>query len=193
MKLLVILQRLFQVKQVSKKGTTRVEDATVGILNVLQPKTPSGFTSIYNAITIENGGASSFLVNKDRRIMPGVYNLHKSKTTVPLPNPFKATGEGIILDSDQDKGFINRRIFIHAGNYPQDTEGCILLQSHYDFTSNPGYGGGSMRACEKFYSLVFDYQKMLGDKAPSKGLPAILLIRDEDAITKPLDIPSLTL
>lgn len=147
----IILQRLFQVTAVTKPGTDKVEPATVGLLSLYKCDGTTA-TLFHSCHTIENGGTSSEEANKDRRIMPGKYSLSLSFTKVPLPREY--AGQGLLVKRMGDSDFAKRRIFLHAGNYPQDTEGCILLQSTYDFTENPGYGKGSMRATKRLYDII---------------------------------------
>lgn len=158
LKNVIIIQRLWQVSSVSKPNCRDVEDSTVGYLSFFR-NTEKGASLLYSCYTIENGGESSKLANRDCRIMPGEYTITLTDTTVPLPREY--TGVGALLMSQQDPDFKNRRIFIHAGNYPQDTKGCILLQSTYDTTENPGYGRGSMRATKRFYDLLSTGEKTL--------------------------------
>lgn len=164
----ILLQRLWQKNGIQKPNSDRVEPVTVGNLTVfdINKETNKAFIK-YRCYTIENGGASSAEANKDRRILPGQYRLGLSVTKVPLPREY--TGQGVILMNPADPSFLKRRIFIHAGNYPQDTEGCILLQSTYDTSEDPGYGRGSMRATKAFYDIIH-----------KKGVSSFtLLIRDE--------------
>ncbi|WP_304419608.1 DUF5675 family protein, partial [uncultured Helicobacter sp.] len=58
----------------------------------------------------------------------------------------------ILLTCDKElPSFRNRSILIHIGNYPQDTEGCILLgKSKNDST---GTIGGSTQAILEFFNL----------------------------------------
>lgn len=170
---LIHIRRLHQVPRVSKPGNPKVEAATIGILRFLKIE---GFQAIpqYTCITIENGGDSSPLPNRDKRIMPGEYYLGLQDTSVPLPREHQ--NKGLMLTSPMYPDFSSRRIFLHAGNYPQDTQGCILLQSHYDFTQDPGYGGGSMRATCALYNLVIK----------AKPEKVMVLVYDEPTPTKSL-------
>lgn len=150
----ILLQRLFQVENVKKKNSNKIESSTIGVLRLLD----SDNKDIYRCITIENGGVSSKESNKDRRIMPDTYALGWSSTRVSLPDGYK--GRGILLKYHSklskviDSKFDSRRIFIHVGNYPQDTEGCILLNKSYDFAKNPGFGILSTAAVSEFYFLI---------------------------------------
>ncbi|WP_169752472.1 DUF5675 family protein, partial [Campylobacter mucosalis] len=68
-------------------------------------------------------GSDTTTPNLDRRIPAGIYSViwHKSsrfKMTLPL-----LFNESVSRE---------RHILIHAGNYPKDTQGCILLGSEYN-------------------------------------------------------------
>lgn len=167
---LLVLQRLWQVANVKKPDSDRVEDATVGYMTAFTD-VGGKLMPVHACYTIENGGQSSKERNKDRRIMPGKYQLRVSKTKVPLPREY--VGFGYQLIDLMDANFADRRIFIHAGNYPQDTEGCILLQSTYDTSENPGSGRGSMRAVKTMYDLFAKFTK--------SSYSLTLEIRDESA------------
>lgn len=59
---------------------------------------------------------------------------------------------GLTLYTDKLKSFINRSIFIHNGNAPQDTRGCLLLG--YTDLEN-GKIGDSARCIENFNALIY--------------------------------------
>lgn len=173
MKFALVLQRLWQVAKVHKPRVDKVEDATVGFMTLYRLNNEV-MIPVHACYTIENGGKSSKEANKDRRIMPGKYELKFTQTRVKLPTQYTNndnTGRGLLLINPLDPSFTERRIFIHAGNYPQDTEGCILLQSTYDTSENTGSGRGSMRATKVMYDLITKYTNA-GDVMP-------LWIRDE--------------
>lgn len=172
--LVLVLQRLRQCQAVKKNDTTPAEASTLGLLTIYYVK---GITATpgYCCWTIENGGPSTDSIGMDRRIMPGTYYLESVETTVPLPREYP--GRGWLLTKTSDAGFAKRRILIHAGNYPQDTRGCILPQSNYDLTQNPGYGAGSMRATKAVYDALQAYINSEG----YTGNPIKILIREEHA------------
>lgn len=145
---LILLRRHHEVHLVKKPGKDKRETATIGLLTVYR-----GVESVFHCITVENGGPSTNKQNTDRRIMPGPYKIKLSPTGVSLP---AGITEGYLLYRDDDPTFERRRIFIHVGNYPQDTEGCILLNSEYSFLDHPGYAKGSTTAVKRFYDIMRD-------------------------------------
>ena len=54
--------------------------------------------------------------------------------------------------TDELKSFKNRRIHIHIGNAPQDTEGCLLFG---ETDNKNGTISGSTNAIRKAYTLLF--------------------------------------
>lgn len=141
----MILYREHEVKAVQKPGCTKVEGATLGTLSLYR-----GLQRIFECKTVENAGESTNVPNQDKRILPGFYTFTQAKTGVKLPK--SAEGKGILLVNPFDPTFINRRIFIHIGNYPQDSEGCILL--NMDVNYKQGFGVSSTSACQLFYNIM---------------------------------------
>lgn len=149
----VIIQRVLEINSVKKQGISKVESSTIGILQMYDNKNRNMFT----CVTVENGGESTNEPNKDRRILSDNYGLEWSNTSVKLPEQYR--GRGLLLTHHKlskkvDSSFNKRRIFIHIGNYPQDSEGCILLNKSYDFNKNAGYGILSTAAVGDFYSII---------------------------------------
>nr|DAK36327.1 MAG TPA: L,D-transpeptidase catalytic domain [Caudoviricetes sp.] len=93
--------------------------------------------------TLEAAGPDTVEPNKDRRIPVGEYNVlwhdsPKFKERLPL-----------LYNELVPK---SRAILIHRGNFPRDTEGCILLGNGYD---DKGVYN-SRDTVAKFMSLVKD-------------------------------------
>lgn len=145
----IIIQREKEYQGIKKPNNKKVEDSTVGTLNIYD----SEGKSIFNCYTLENGGDSSDISGQDKRIVARDYNIEFSPTTVSLPKEYK--GKGLLLTCDNEiKSFRYRRILIHIGNYPQDSEGCILL----GFTNNNnGMILRSTEAVKQFYDVVKKY------------------------------------
>lgn len=141
----IIIYREHEVKAVQKPGCTKVEGSTLGTLYLYR-----GSQRIFECKTVENAGESTNVPNQDKRILPGFYTFTQAKTSVKLPKI--AGGKGILLVNPFDPTFINRRIFIHIGNYPQDSEGCILL--NMDVNYKLGFGVSSTSACQLFYNVM---------------------------------------
>jgi hypothetical protein len=66
--------------------------------------------------TLEPGGPSTKTPNQDKRIPEGVYNLD-NYSSAKHPDNF------IIFNEDVSK---DRKVLYHKGNFPSDTEACIL-------------------------------------------------------------------
>ena len=73
---------------------------------------------VFKGYSLEPAGPDTTDSGKDRRIPEGKYNVKW------LPSPrFKRT----LATLYNEKVPESRRILIHVGNYPKNTEGCILL------------------------------------------------------------------
>lgn len=114
-----------------------INDGTIGkfyVINNEGVKVMSGFS-------LEPAGPDTIEPNKDRRVPAGTYNLEwlpSNKFQKLMPTLFN------------DKVSKSRRILIHNGNYPQDTEGCMLLGDSYD--SKGVYN--SVRTLAKVFELI---------------------------------------
>lgn len=104
---------------------------------------------VFSCFALENGGPSTDTPNRDKRIVPRKYKLYWTESSVVLPKEYRP--KCISLYTDELKSFKGRRIHIHVGNYPQDTEGCILLNEN---DNGNGTCSQSRKAVKEFYDLV---------------------------------------
>lgn len=120
---ILTLQRKREFKNVAFKG--KVEDATLGEVSL---KDEQG-SELWSGFSCENIGTSTDKSGQDKRIIAREYDLEWTKTST---NGNAALGKwrnkALLLTCDSIlPNFRNRRILIHAGNAPQDTEGCLLF------------------------------------------------------------------
>jgi len=101
--------------------------------------------SIVSGYMLESKGPASTIKNQNRRIPAGTYHLkwHKS----PKFNHKKMP----LLYNDQVSE--SRRILIHNGNYPKDTEGCLLVGSNKALD----YVGRSNDTLKEVLTFLKDY------------------------------------
>ncbi|WP_300896617.1 DUF5675 family protein [uncultured Helicobacter sp.] len=152
----IILQRKSEHKNIQKPTNPKIEDSTIGELKVIN----EDGSSLYKCFTCENIGPSTDTPNQDKRIMPRTYSLEWTDSSknaslahsypqYKLPN---GRNRAIWVTCDKElPSFRNRRILIHVGNYPQDTEGCRLLGKAH---SGKGTITGSVEACKEFFDLL---------------------------------------
>lgn len=180
MKYKIILQRLSEHKDVKKPNVAKIEDSTLGKLSVNEIQENGTLKEIWSCFTCENIGESTDTPKQDKRIMPRTYQLEwaqtgknaslKKVTQDYLLENFKKTGLyyrkvqtlngeqthpyiALLLTCDRElPSFRHRSILIHIGNYPQDTEGCILLGKSKN--DNTGTIGGSTQAVLEFFNLI---------------------------------------
>lgn len=121
------------------------EGSTIGTFTVYDDDN----NVLFKCHTVENIGPSTDTPKQDKRIVAREYDLYWTTSTVPLPKSHKPNC--ISLKTDELPSFKSRRIHIHAGNFPQDTLGCILLNAKDNCN---GTCSTSTVTVEKFYNLV---------------------------------------
>lgn len=148
---LITLQRKKEYASVQKPPNAKTgrvyktEPSTIGELIV---ENESG-EIIFACVTCENGGPSTDTPNQDKRIVARTYQLYWTESSVALPKEWKP--KCISTYTDALASHKGRRIHIHIGNYPQDTEGCLLLGQ---VDNGNGTIGASTQAVKDFYDLV---------------------------------------
>ncbi|WP_394908911.1 DUF5675 family protein [uncultured Helicobacter sp.] len=145
MKFIATLQRIKEFENIKKPNKTKIEGSTLGEFIVTNEKG----NKVFSCFTIENAGPSTDTPNQDKRIVAREYKLYWTESSVTLPKEYGR--KCLSLYTDSLPSFKNRRIHIHIGNYPQDTEGCILLNHR---SLGNGIGSESTRAVKEFYDLV---------------------------------------
>ena len=143
----LVLQRLKEYKNVKDlKG--KVEDSTIGSIKLFDDN-----KVLFEGFTCENIGQSTDKPRQDKRIIARTYDLEWTTTT---KNDNKTLGKwqnnAILLTCDKElPNFRNRRILVHVGNGPGDTEGCILVG---ESETNSGLISKSIVAIIRLFNLI---------------------------------------
>ncbi|WP_201512415.1 DUF5675 family protein [Psychrobacter alimentarius] len=143
--------KVFRVSecQTIRPPTTSVESSTVDIIiNRTSQNSQStvGTFSIpshnFNGFVLERPGPDTTTRNMRKRVPIGVYKVKWHKTTLN-----RSLGKAFVLFNDNVPA--DRYILIHIGNYPKDTDGCILLGS----SKGKDFVGNSTSTTFAFYKL----------------------------------------
>lgn len=138
------------VRWVRKGKELPVEDSTISDVTFLKDN-----KEVYKCYCLENGGESTDTPKQDKRIVAREYKLYETKSSVSLPKEYTINNgikRCISLYTDELPSFKNRRIHIHIGNAPQDTEGCLLFG---EIDNKNGTIAKSTVAIQKAYNLMF--------------------------------------
>lgn len=141
----LILQRISEHKDViDTKG--RKENSTLGSITLYSDDKKV----LFQGFTCENDGPSTDEPMKDKRIVSGTYTLEWATSS---KNGNKALGkwQNKVLWVKRDVAFNKRLIRIHVGNFPTDTEGCILVG---ESKSTKGCVNSSVSAITKLFNAV---------------------------------------
>lgn len=153
----IIIKRDTIVQGVKKPNSSKpAYPACLGTLTIVDNENGQ---NIYKCYTLESGLDASDTANMRARIMPRTYSVHWtwSARNGALGNTYKeykngAQNKAVWLKSSILSNFESRRILIHIGNYPQDTDGCILVGKGRN--TSKGTLSYSVNACVELFRLL---------------------------------------
>lgn len=148
------LKRLSEHKDIQKPNVEKIEDSTIGEVIL----TDSEGKELFKCYCCENIGPSTDTPNQDKRIIPRTYQLEwtsssKNGSLAKKYPEFKlkdGRNKAIHVVTEELPSFANRRILIHVGNYPQDTEGCLL----FGYNTVNGIVSNSIECIKDFFKIV---------------------------------------
>ncbi len=153
------LTRICEVASVTKPNSNApAEPSTIGKLQVID--TESKDKVLYTCYTCENGGPSSDESGSDKRIVSRDYNLEwcdsgKNGALARKYPQFKRGERNLAVWLTCDSvlpRFRSRLVRIHTGNYPQDSQACILLGKAKN--EQQGWVSNSVEAVKEFFELL---------------------------------------
>lgn len=143
--------KVFRVNECQKiqPPTSSVESSTV---DIIINRTSDGSQSTLGTLSVPSHNFDSFVLerpgpdtttrNMRKRVPIGVYKVKWHKTTLN-----RSLGKAFVLFNEDVPA--DRYILIHIGNYPRNTDGCILLGS----SKGKDFVGNSTNTIFAFYKL----------------------------------------
>lgn len=150
----------------------RYSDNRESTLGIMLKMIPTYRPSLV-AYTLEDEMRES-KVSKETRIPAGRYEIVVNRSVTPLTQKYRTRFPGWFtfhLMLAKVPGFIG--VYIHLGNYDDDTDGCILVG---DSTNNNAIATGEIRSSTQAYMRIYSEISGHLDDAGNK---AFLTIRDE--------------
>ena len=146
------------VKGSGRNANKPAESSTISKVALYDNDKPKEI--LFHCFCLENGGASTDTPKQDKRIIARKYNLEwtysarnasLAKKYPEFYNKDKTRHKAIWLKTKELEFFASRRILIHIGNCPQDTEGCLL----FGYEDNKkGQINNSTQAIYDFFKIV---------------------------------------
>lgn len=141
-------------------------DSTLGIMIKISIQAGKE-VGVFQGYTLEDEFRDQ-KISGETRIPSGIYNVDVQKEETPLTLRYRKKFPWFKnhLEVKNVTGF--KGIYIHLGNYDQDSAGCILLGDNADNNViGPGSISNSTVCFKRFYESVYPH------------LPVTLIIRDE--------------
>lgn len=151
----LILQRQQEFKEVIKPGVSKKEGSTLGTIELVA----ENGNVLFKGATCENIGPATDTPMKDKPIVARTYQLEwtdssKNASLAKKYPEYKCSNgrnKAIWVKCKELPEFASRRILIHVGNFPQDTEGCILVG---EVASKHGSVNTSIPAIYKLFKAI---------------------------------------
>lgn len=147
--MILLVERFKEFKSVTDlKG--RSEPSTIGRVTL---KDDDG-KELWRGFSCENGGPDTDTPMQDKRIVAREYNLEWTTTTKNANSGLgKWQNNALWITCDETlKTFRGRRILIHCGSFPSDTEGCILIGENHQ----KGWINGSVKGIITLFNIIKD-------------------------------------